>query len=310
MHPVLQLLLDRLRDDSRPGRRSDSHRLALVIEGGGMRGVVSAGMGAALEGLDALPCFDVIYGASAGGMNGAYFVAGQGALGMSIYFENLNDRRFIDFARYFTSRPMLSLDYLLEEVVKREKALDSEKILRSEVPFRVVAFSLARHETVALGSFRDSGHLFAALKASATIPLVAGPPVKLDGDELVDAILSEPIPFKTAVREGCTHVLCLLTRSRGDRPDRPTFYDRWFLGPRLARIDPKLADTYLRRPFEYAAEVASVWKATDHPDRAPFVCGVAPSSHHPAVGRLEKRSERLFAAANEGIRAMLDALRD
>ncbi len=308
-HPVLQLLLDRSREGSRPGRRNDPHRLALVIEGGGMRGVVSAGMAAALESLDALPYFDVIYGSSAGGMNGAYFVAGQAAFGMSIYYENLNDRRFIDFARYFTARPMLSLDYLLEEVVKREKALDCEKILQSGIARRVVASALARHETVAVGEFRDSDHLFTALRASATIPLVAGMPVKLDGDELVDAILSEPIPFKTAVDEGCTHLLCLLTRPRGDRPDSPTFYDRWIQGPRLARIDPQLADTYLRRPVEYAAEVASVWNATDHPGRAPFMCGVAPSARRPTVGRLEKSSDRLFAAGNEGLRAMADALR-
>ena len=49
-----------------PGARDDPHRVALVLEGGGMRGVVSAGMAAALERLDLTRCLDLVVGASAG----------------------------------------------------------------------------------------------------------------------------------------------------------------------------------------------------------------------------------------------------
>jgi predicted acylesterase/phospholipase RssA len=42
-----------------------------------MRGVVSAGMLVALEQLGTLDCFDSIWGASAGALNGAYFLTGQ-----------------------------------------------------------------------------------------------------------------------------------------------------------------------------------------------------------------------------------------
>ena len=309
VHPVLSLLLARAAEGSRPDSRKDPHRLGLVIEGGGMRGVVSAGMTAALEGLGLLPCFDVVYGASAGAMNGAYFVAGQAAYGMSIYYEDLNDRRFMNLARYFTRRPMLSLDYLLEEIVKREKLLDWERILRSEVPLKVVAFSLTGLRTVVLGPYRDRAHLFQSLRASATVPLVAGPPVSLDGDLLVDALLSEPVPFKSALSEGCTHVLCLLTRPRGDRPDRSTLYDRWVQGPRLRRRYPHLADLYLQRPAEYAAEIEAVWRGTDHPAGAPLMCAVAPAPAPTTLDRLENRRDRLFVAANGGFRAMTAAVR-
>ncbi len=42
-HPVLELIKARLREGSQPGRRRDNAVLALVVEGGGMRGAVSAG---------------------------------------------------------------------------------------------------------------------------------------------------------------------------------------------------------------------------------------------------------------------------
>ena len=62
-------------------RGADPHRVALVLEGGGMRGVVSAGMTAALERLGLTPCFDLVVGASAGAINGAALLSGAAQRG-------------------------------------------------------------------------------------------------------------------------------------------------------------------------------------------------------------------------------------
>ena len=63
---VRDLILHRARTGSRPRHRDDGATVALCIEGGGMRGVVSAGMVVAIEQLGILRAFDRIYGASAG----------------------------------------------------------------------------------------------------------------------------------------------------------------------------------------------------------------------------------------------------
>ena len=42
-HPALQLLRQRLAQRSLPNDRKDNFKLGLVVEGGGMRGAVSAG---------------------------------------------------------------------------------------------------------------------------------------------------------------------------------------------------------------------------------------------------------------------------
>src|SRR5215469_17428591 len=94
-HPVLEAIAQRQKNGSVPGRREDDFKIALAIEGGAMRGVVSAGMLAGLEYLGLLPAFDVIYGTSAGAINGAYFVAGQAACGASIYYEDISDAQFM-----------------------------------------------------------------------------------------------------------------------------------------------------------------------------------------------------------------------
>ena len=45
-HPAVEVVRARMRDGSRPGQRGDGFKVGLVVEGGGMRGVVT---GAALQ---------------------------------------------------------------------------------------------------------------------------------------------------------------------------------------------------------------------------------------------------------------------
>jgi predicted acylesterase/phospholipase RssA len=66
MHEVVRVLGERGRAGSRPGERSDGFRVALAVEGGGMRGTISAGMAFALDELGLVSAFDAVYGASAG----------------------------------------------------------------------------------------------------------------------------------------------------------------------------------------------------------------------------------------------------
>ena len=78
-HSVIELIAQRVRTNSTPGNRApdDTAHLALAIEGGGMRGSVSAGMAAAIASLDLTDAFDSIYGSSAGCMVGAYMISRQ-----------------------------------------------------------------------------------------------------------------------------------------------------------------------------------------------------------------------------------------
>jgi predicted patatin/cPLA2 family phospholipase len=103
-------------------RRADPHHLALVIEGGGMRGVVSGGMVTALEARGLLDCFDSIHGSSAGACAGAYFLAGQARLGTRIYYEDINNKRFIDRWRPWIGRPNYERAFLDRRCYAGEQA--------------------------------------------------------------------------------------------------------------------------------------------------------------------------------------------
>ena len=142
LHPVAAAMHRRREEGSRPGARNDGFKIALAVEGGGMRGCVAAGMVAAIHHLNLTDSLDAVYGSSAGSLIGAYLLSRQDPrYGCSIYYEELPKagRRFIDLRNVLRSlglgalrvtpagvsdlvqrrlgMPVLNLDQLLVEIV-------------------------------------------------------------------------------------------------------------------------------------------------------------------------------------------------
>ena len=308
MHPVLKLLLKRGRQGSQPARRYDGARLGLAIEGGGMRGVVSAGMAAALEYLGLLNAFDVVYGSSAGALNAAYFVAGQAAQGATIYYDDINCSRFASLWRSVGSRPIMSLDYLFDHVMARRKVLDWQTILDSAVRLKMVASSVEERRVSILDGFEDREALFAALRASSNIPLIAGPPAIVGDRRYLDALLYEPIPFQSALAGGCTHVLALLSRPDGCLQGRPSFLERHLVGRWIASIEPQLVEPYLATISDYDHQIERLRAATSEPQGPPYLYALSIPSTVSVLGNLEKDRSRLVAGAVAGMNAVFERL--
>src|SRR5262252_2720378 len=128
-HPVRTIMQERRKKGSRPGRRDDPYKVGLAIEGGGLRGVVSAAMLVALEDLGYADAFDEVYSSSSGAVNGAYFVARNTWFPLSIYFDDLSTGHFLNFARILRGQMPMNLDYVLDEVLVRRKPLDYRAII-------------------------------------------------------------------------------------------------------------------------------------------------------------------------------------
>jgi predicted patatin/cPLA2 family phospholipase len=298
VNPVIDLLR------ARRGRRppfADDASIALVVEGGAMRGVVSAGMVSALEALGLTTAFDAVYGSSAGAINAAYFLAGQAALGTTIYSEDINNRHFIDMRRLASGRPIVNLSFLLDDVAVSRKPLDYGRVLASPTPLTVLATDVATAERAILGPFTSAGALRDALRASATMPIIAGDPVTVDGHRYFDASLTEPIPVPTAEAAGHTHLLVLLTRP-SETPRKTTWFDRVYVLPRLRRVSPALARKYRDRGEPYTSLLAQIAAGRGPAGRA-VVCGLRPAA--PAVSKLECDAAQLQSAAARGFAAVM-----
>lgn len=209
-HPVLEEI------ERRKNGESPAFNLALAIEGGGMRSCVTAGMAAALASSGVHPrSFDAHFGASGGSYIAAYYLSERTKTGSTMFYEDNQGNEFIDMRQIaLRRRPVLSLDHVLSTVMHERKPIDFERIIESQ-RLRVVATKLkdlTRHIFTPPQSVEE---LKAQLRASATIPGIAGHPVVIDGEEYVDASLSEPMPYQAATDEGYDAVLLLSSRPEG-----------------------------------------------------------------------------------------------
>jgi predicted patatin/cPLA2 family phospholipase len=213
---LLHALDERLRAGSRPGHRTDGMRIAVAIEGGGMRGTVSAGMALALHELGLMPAFDAVYGASAGAITGAWLLSSRPE-GLRGWTEPSYAKTLIRWSALLRGRPVVDIRTLIEVVYQSEFPMDFGSVLASEVEYHPLATDAATGESTDLHPLiADPAELRLALRASASLPFLAGPAVRLRGRRFYDAGVAESIPLRTPLAQGATHILVL--RSRGLPP--------------------------------------------------------------------------------------------
>lgn len=273
-----------------------------------MRGVVSAGMACALERLGLLDAFDAVYGASAGAINGAFFVARQTLYGTPLYWEDINNRRFINYLRLVSKIPVLSLDFLLDHVMVREKVLDWRAVIDSPVALKPVAVSLERLEPVLLTGFRSRSELFESLRASASIPIVTGPPTAIGAGRYIDGGMMEPLSYKAAVTDGCTHVLVFPTLPAGRVRFRNPVLTDPIVMTALELVKPGLSRAYRRRRRRYVEDYRRLTEATLLPTEPPFLFAVRLDAEAGEIHWFERRRRRLEAGALAGMESAFHAL--
>ena len=214
LHPVIAALYQRRDVKSMPGQRAseDKMKIALAIEGGGMRGCVAAGMATAIWHLGLDDSIDIVYGSSAGTLVGAYFIAKQLPYeGPQVYYDVLTSagKEFIDAQSILRScglglldlrlhaltslfrdrmgKPVLNLDYLLTNIVQQIKPLNwaifwSKQVSNAQ-PLRIVASGLVSRKSVVLSAdnnnFQSIAELADCMKASMLLPGVTGEVVRL-----------------------------------------------------------------------------------------------------------------------------------
>lgn len=271
-----------------------------------MRGVVSAGMVAALSELGFANAFDAVYGSSAGAINAAYFLADQAHVGTTIYYEDINNRSFIDFRRALVGKPIVDLAFLFDDVARHRKPLDISRVLSSRTPLHIMATHVSTAAPETFSNFESASDLLSALRASATMPILAGGPFSHRSRAYYDASLSEPIPVPQAEADGHTHILALLTRPLDERPGDGAF-DRMVVGPRLRRISPALADRYVNRGQPYSRLNRTIDAGRGPAGRA-FTVALRPQLRE--ITKLERRRATLEAGAAEGRRVVTEAFMD
>lgn len=300
-HPVVSALTARA-----AGPRADGHRLALVVEGGGMRGVVSAAMTAAIEELGLTGCFDLVAGTSAGALNAAALLAGVADGCTREYAEGFAGREFINPARLLLGRPAVDVEFTLDY---SSAALDAGRHARavdSAVELHCVATDVATAAPADLTGMSTLDELRGALLATSRLPWVGGQPVEFRGRRWLDGGLTEPVPVPTALAAGATHLLVLLTRALGVVPPPGGGFADRIVERRLRALNPALVAEYRARNARVQRMLRSLAAAGS--SGPPYVLVVAPDRAAPEPSRLERDRGVLRAAAEHARSRTLELL--
>ncbi|MDO8523865.1 MAG: patatin-like phospholipase family protein, partial [bacterium] len=198
-------------------RRDSRHqeiKPLLLIGHGAQRGVFGGAQAIALERAGLSDAFDTVVGVSAGAPTAAYFLAGQSALGTSIYYEECASKRFISKRRYFWGERIMNTGYLCD--VMRGNESNKKLDIRALRASRPEAFAVATHKEGGHGVFLDmkrSVDPVEIIHASIAVPGVASNGVEIADELYLDGGAS-PLPVSDVIDEfHPTDILILANRS-------------------------------------------------------------------------------------------------
>ena len=275
----------------------DSHpQRALVVEGGGMRGIFSTGVLDAFSDHDYRP-FDVCFGVSAGSTNLAAWLAGQRGRNYRVITDYSCRPPFIDFKRFLLGGHWLDLDWLWGITI-REIRLDLARFGRQPVPLYVVATRVADGQAAYHRAAPDN--LEALLKASCAVPIAYRDFPVIDGVPLTDGGVADSIPVIRAYAMGAREMTVILSRPLGYRKTRSKA--SWLLR-RLLRHEPRLARAMIHRHQAYNRAIDFI----QDPPEGCRIQVIAPPGDF-AVGRITTDRARLDAGYAMGLEAGRAAL--
>lgn len=208
-----EVLLDRVVSGSLPGQRKDEHRVALVVEGGGMRGTVSAGMLIALDQLGLRDAFDMVVGTSAGALEGAFFITGKASSAASMYYDELSQEPFLSKKRLMRLGPALDVHYLVYDASPR-RGLDFLEVSESPIPLYATLTPVDPDDSQELVCANGGAERVASiLQATVSLPVLGGDSKEVDERYYVDGGLTEQVPWRSAASLGATHILVAPSKS-------------------------------------------------------------------------------------------------
>ncbi|HJA26214.1 MAG TPA: patatin family protein [Candidatus Fournierella merdigallinarum] len=274
-------------------------KTGLVLEGGAMRGMFTAGV------LDVFLAAgvkaDEVVGVSAGALFGVNYLSGQAGRAVRYNKRFNGDRNYMGLRPLLKEGNLFSTSYAYDLVPRRLDPFDDEAFQKSGVPFFAVVTDVDTGEAryMQVKSVFDQMDV---LRASGSMPFVSRP-VELGGRRYLDGGVSDSIPYEWMAARGCDKLIVVLTREAA--------YRKTPMNPAMVRLlgvkYPALARRLAARHADYnrALEKLERWQK----EGRAFV--IRPSAKTP-IGRIETDPDKLQQVYDLGRadgKACLPALR-
>ena len=263
-------------------------KTGLVLEGGAMRGMFTAGV------LDALLAAgvraDEVVGVSAGALFGVNYLSGQTGRAVRYNKRYNGDKNYMGLRPLLKEGNLFSTSYAYDLVPRKLDPFDDEAFQNSGVPFYAVVTDVDTGEAEYM-QVKSVFEQMDVLRASGSMPFVSRP-VEWQGRRYLDGGVSDSIPFRWMAARGCDRLIVVLTREEGYRKTPM----KGALLRLLRRKYPAIARRLAARHTDYnlALEELERWQA----EGRAFV--IRPSVKTP-ISRIETDPEKLQQVYDLGL---------
>lgn len=250
-HPAADILWQRKREGSLPGKRTDGRKVGAVVEGGAIRALASAAeLVQVMHKSDLMNSFDAVYGESIGGPNAAWSLSGNLPEAIRVYYEDINCKEFVDFRRAFR-KPIVDT-YYLERVVMKKYPINYQAMLDTGISMGLI---VACADQVKKGNPLYPLHLIQEYdsyeqfiewcRGAIRIPVLEGPPVQVsNGIKAWDAGIVDKLPVQAAIEDGCTDIVVFSCVAQDYVPKQYPKLNRLLVNYFLNKHNPDLSKEY------------------------------------------------------------------
>ena len=276
---------------------TDANGTALILEGGGNRGVFTSGV------LDCLMehqiKFPYVAGVSAGACNAVDYVSWQPGRTKKCMILEDKENRYISLGQTIRNKSLFDMDMIFDRFPKEIFPFDFDTFFQSDIRCQLVVTDCLTGKARYMEEKKDAERLMRICRASSSIP-AACPMVMLDGRPYLDSGVSDSIPLFHAMKLGYKKDVVVLTRNLGYRKTKPgksaAFYSAAF------KKYPNLTRSLLNRYKVYNRTLDLVEKG----EREGHIFVIRPVSK--PISRTEQSKEALTAFYQEGYSLMEERL--
>ena len=191
----------------------------LVVEGGGMRGVYTAGV------LDYFMeknlYFDDCYGVSAGACHISSYVSKQIGRSMKVTLDYINDKRYCSINSLIKTGDMFGVEMLYDIIPNKLELYDYDTFNKFKGNFYSVVTNCKTGKAEYI-KIKDMKKDIIAVRASSSLPLLSRI-VEINGKEYLDGGITDSIPIKKSIKDGHKKNVVNLTRDKTYRKSKPKF---------------------------------------------------------------------------------------
>lgn len=187
-----------------------NEKTGLVLEGGGLRGIFTAGVLDFF--LEKNIEFDGCIGVSAGSCHACSYLSKQYKRAFNVSVDYLDDKRYCSMYSLITTGDLFGADFVYGEIPDKLNPIDNETFMKSKTKFQAVITNCRTGEAE-YPEVKDFRTDTVYIRASSSLPFLSKM-VKINGELYLDGGVSDSIPIKKSIENGNTKNVIIMTRDR------------------------------------------------------------------------------------------------